>query len=53
MGRLVVECLQKKVNVRKIAKAVYKTLGQVSRLKVELIFDLSPDLHNIDFQMLD
>ena len=48
MGRLVVECLQKKVNVRKIAKAVYKTLGQVSRIKVELIFESGEGIQTLN-----
>lgn len=39
MGKLVLECLQKKVNVKKITKAVYKVLGQQSKIKAELIFE--------------
>ena len=39
MGKLVLECLQKKVNVKKITKAVYKVLFQQSKIKAELIFE--------------
>lgn len=38
MGKLVVECFDKKFGLRKIAKAVYSVLGQKDRLKAELIF---------------
>ena len=38
MGKLVIECLDRKLKIRKIAKAVYKTLGQKARLKAEVVF---------------
>ena len=38
MGRLYIECLSNKINVKKIARAVYKTLGQKENLKAELVF---------------
>ena len=38
MGRLKLECLDKKIKVRKLAKAVYKTLGQTANFKVEIVF---------------
>ena len=38
MGRLKLECLDKKIKVRKLAKAVYKTLGQTSYFKAEIVF---------------
>ena len=38
MGKLVIESLDRKIKVRKIAKAVYKTLGQKSYLKAEVVF---------------
>ncbi len=38
MGKLKIECFDKKIKLRKLAKAVYKTLGQTSYLKVELVF---------------
>ena len=37
MARLIIES-EKKLNFKKIAKAVYKTLGQTDKLKAELIF---------------
>lgn len=38
MGKLVIECLDRRVRVRKLAKAVYNVLGQQDKLKAELIF---------------
>ncbi|MBE5733425.1 MAG: rRNA maturation RNase YbeY [Clostridiales bacterium] len=38
MGKLKIECFDKKVKLRKIAKAVYKTLGQKAYFKAELVF---------------
>ena len=38
MGKLVIESLDRKIKVRKIAKAVYKTLGQKAYLKAEMVF---------------
>ena len=48
MARLKIECLDKKVNTRKIAKAVYKTLWQKSHFKVELVFHNDEDMHNLN-----
>ncbi len=38
MGKLKLECLDKKIKVRKLAKAVYKTLGQTANFKAEIVF---------------
>ncbi len=38
MAKLFIECLERKIKLKKLAKAVYKTLGQVSRFKAELVF---------------
>ena len=38
MGKLKIECFDRKIKLRKIAKAVYTVLGQISYLKVELVF---------------
>ena len=38
MGKLKLECLDKKIKVRKLAKAVYKTLGQKAYFKAEIVF---------------
>ncbi len=39
MGKIIIECFEKKLKLKKIAKAVYKILGQKSKLKVELVFE--------------
>ena len=39
MGKLVIESLQKKIKLRKLAKAVYAVLGQKARFKAELVFE--------------
>lgn len=39
MGKLVIESLQKKMKLRKLAKAVYAVLGQKARFKAELVFE--------------
>ena len=38
MAKLFIESLSSKVNTKKIAKAVYKVLGQKAKLKAELVF---------------
>ena len=38
MGKLKLECIDKKIKVRKLAKAVYKTLGQMANFKAEIVF---------------
>ncbi len=38
MAKLKVECLDRKVKVRKLAKAVYNVLNQKSHFKAELVF---------------
>ena len=38
MGKLKIECFDKKIKLRKIAKAVHKTLGQKAYFKAELVF---------------
>jgi probable rRNA maturation factor len=38
MGKLIIDCAEKKINFKKIAKAVYKTLGQKTLIKAELVF---------------
>jgi metalloprotein, YbeY family len=39
MGKLVIESLQKKLKLRKLAKAVYTVLGQKAKIKAELVFE--------------
>ncbi len=38
MGKIKLEVLDKKVNLRKVAKAVYKVLGQKACFKAEVVF---------------
>lgn len=38
MGKLKLECFDKKIKVRKLAKAVYKVLGQKAYFKAEIVF---------------
>ncbi|PWM72639.1 MAG: rRNA maturation RNase YbeY [Bacillota bacterium] len=38
MGRLVIECLSKNVHYRRLAREVYKILGQKGKLRAELVF---------------
>ena len=38
MAKLKLECLDRKIKWRKLAKAVYKTLGQTARFKAEIVF---------------
>ena len=48
MGRIFIECLDRKLKLRKVAKAVYRALGQISRFKVELVFQDGEDMHNLN-----
>lgn len=48
MGKLYIECLSNRVNVKKIARAVYKTLGQKEKLKAELVFLQEDEMRNLN-----
>lgn len=48
MGKLVIESLQKKLNLKKIAKAVYQTLNQKANLKAELVFESSDGIYDLN-----
>lgn len=48
MGKLVIECFDRKIKLRKIAKAVYKTLGQKSKIKAELVFSEGDEMQNLN-----
>lgn len=39
MGKLVIESLQKKLKLKKLAKAAYTALGQKAKIKAELVFE--------------
>ena len=38
MGRIKLECLDKRLNLRRVARAVYKVLGQKACFKAEIVF---------------
>ena len=48
MAKLKIECLEKKVSTRKIAKAIYKVLWQKSLFKAELVFHNAEDMHHLN-----
>lgn len=48
MGRLVIESIERKLNLRKVAKAVYTILGQKAKLKAELVFASAEEIHNLN-----
>ncbi len=49
MGKLIIENLERKrVKTRKIAKAVYKVLGQKAKIKAELVFEDSQGIHDLN-----
>lgn len=48
MGKLFIECLDRKLKLKKLAKAVYRTLGQVAKFKAELVFHDGEDMHNLN-----
>lgn len=55
MGKILIECEQKKIDLKDIASAVYKVLGQKENFKVELVFldsvqmqELNKNTRNVD-----
>lgn len=48
MGKLVIECLDRKIKLKKLAEAVYTVLGQKSRLKAELVFVDKDGIFNLN-----
>lgn len=48
MGKLKIECFDRKVKVRKLAKTVYKVLGQTASLKVELVFHDGDEMQTLN-----
>ena len=46
MGRLKIESLDKKLKLKKIAKAVYMVLGQKDYIEVELVFSDGENMRN-------
>ena len=48
MGKLVLECLDRRVKAGQIAKAVYLATGQKANLKAELVFDSESDMRMLN-----
>ena len=48
MGKLKIECLQIKVKLKNLAKAVYTVLGQKENLKAELVFETGADMTDLN-----
>lgn len=48
MGKIKLECLDRKINLRKLAKAVYKTLGQKAHFKAEIVFQDAEYMHYLN-----
>lgn len=48
MGRLFLECLQKRIRLKKIADAVYKTLNQEDKLKAEIVFSGEEEMRRLN-----
>ena len=48
MGKLVLECFDRKLKLRKIAKTVYKVLGQKDKLRAEIVFSDGENMRNLN-----
>ncbi len=48
MGKLVIECLERKIKLKHLAKAVYTALGQKAKIKAELVFSESENMQNLN-----
>ncbi len=48
MGKLVIECFDRKIKLGKIARSVYKTLGQKAYLKAELVFSDGEEMTSLN-----
>lgn len=48
MGKLKIECLERKIKTKRIAKAVYEVLGQKDKLFAELVFVGSDEIHALN-----
>ncbi len=48
MGKLVIESIEKKLNLKKIAKAVYVILEQKAKIKAELVFASEEEIYNLN-----
>lgn len=48
MGKLKLECLDRKIKLKQIAKAVYTVLGQKDKLSAEIVFVSGDDIHTLN-----
>ncbi|MBO7149922.1 MAG: rRNA maturation RNase YbeY [Clostridia bacterium] len=48
MGRIKLECLDRRINLRRVAKAVYKVLGQKSFFKAEIVFQDGENMQTLN-----
>ncbi len=48
MGKLKIECLERKIKTKRIAKAVYEVLEQKDKLFAELVFVGSDEIHALN-----
>ena len=48
MGKLKIECLDRKIKIKKLAKTLYKVLGQTAHIKVELVFQEADEMQNLN-----
>lgn len=49
MGRLVLECLDRRIKAGAVAKAVCQVTGQKANLKAEIVFDNESDMRSLNF----
>lgn len=50
MGKIVIECLDRRLRVGEVAKAVYTVTGQKANLKAEIVFDSESDMRTLNFE---
>lgn len=48
MGKLTIECLDRRLHVGAVAKAVYTVTGQKANLKAEVVFDSESDMRYLN-----
>ena len=48
MAKFIIDCAEKKLNFNKIAKSVYKTLNQKTKLKAEIVFVTADEIKELN-----
>lgn len=48
MGKIFIECLDRRIKLKRLGKAVAQALGQVSKFKVELVFQDGESMHSLN-----